>query len=60
MSALAHYLLINLVQVTFLLVFAPLLESVLARLEEIIQGKRGPRRMKSSPRRRPGSFALHR
>jgi len=33
---------INLVQVLFLLVFAPLLEGVLHRLEEIIQGKRGP------------------
>lgn len=42
MSVLAHYLLINLVQVAFLLIFAPLLEGVLARLEEIIQGKRGP------------------
>jgi formate hydrogenlyase subunit 4 len=41
-SAIVHYLLINLVQIAFLLVFAPLLEGVLARLEEIVQGKRGP------------------
>jgi formate hydrogenlyase subunit 4 len=42
MSALARYLVINLIQVAFLLVFAPLLHGILARLEEIIQGKRGP------------------
>lgn len=42
MSPVVTHLLINLVQVAFLLVFAPLLEGVLKRLEEIIQGKRGP------------------
>jgi formate hydrogenlyase subunit 4 len=42
MQPLTHYLVINLIQVGFLLAFAPLLEGVLARLEEIIQGKRGP------------------
>lgn len=42
MSPVATHLLINLVQVAFLLTFAPLLEGVLKRLEEIIQGKRGP------------------
>jgi len=41
-SALTTHLLINLLQVAFLLAFAPLLEGVLKRLEEIIQGKRGP------------------
>ncbi len=43
MSPLARYFVINLVQIAFLLVFAPLLQGVLARLEEIIQGKHGPR-----------------
>lgn len=42
MSPIVAHLVINLIQVAFLLVFAPLLEGVLARLEEIIQGKRGP------------------
>ena len=42
MSPLVTHLLINLVQVFFLLIFAPLLEGVIKRLEEIIQGKRGP------------------
>jgi len=42
MSPLARYLVINLIQIAFLLVFAPLLDGILARLEEIIQGKRGP------------------
>lgn len=42
MSPIARHLVINLIQVAFLLVFAPLLTGVLARLEEIIQGKRGP------------------
>lgn len=42
MSPIATHLLINLVQVAFLLSFAPLLEGVLERLEEIFQGKRGP------------------
>lgn len=42
MSPLARYLVINLIQIAFLLVFAPLLQGVLARLEEIIQGKHGP------------------
>ena len=42
MSPVATHLLINLVQVAFLLLCAPLLEGVLKRLEEIIQGKRGP------------------
>ena len=42
MSPLVRYLVINLLQIAFLLVFAPLLSGVLARLEEIIQGKHGP------------------
>ena len=42
LSPIAVHLLINLLQVVFLLVFAPLLEGILARVEEIIQGKRGP------------------
>jgi formate hydrogenlyase subunit 4 len=42
MSPITTHLLINLLQVVFLLLFSPLLEGVLARLEEIIQGKRGP------------------
>ncbi|MEO7067267.1 MAG: NADH-quinone oxidoreductase subunit H [Rhodanobacter sp.] len=42
MSPLLHYLVINLLQIAFLLAFAPLLGGVLARLEEIIQGKHGP------------------
>ncbi len=42
MSPIARYLVINLIQVAFLLACAPLLQGVLARLEEIIQGKRGP------------------
>ena len=42
MSPLVHYLVANLLQIAFLLVFAPLLGGVLARLEEIIQGKHGP------------------
>jgi formate hydrogenlyase subunit 4 len=41
-SPLVTHLLINLVQVFFLLIFAPLLEGIIKRLEEIIQGKRGP------------------
>jgi formate hydrogenlyase subunit 4 len=41
MSALARYLVINLIQIAFLLVCAPLLQGVLARFEEIIQGKHG-------------------
>ncbi|WHZ11344.1 MAG: Hydrogenase-4 component C [Burkholderiaceae bacterium] len=42
MSPLVRHLVINLIQIGFLLVFAPLLLGVLARLEEIIQGKHGP------------------
>lgn len=42
MSPIAAHLVVNLLQVVFLLVFAPLLKGVLERLEEIIQGKRGP------------------
>ncbi len=42
MSPLITHMLVNLVQVAFLLVFSPLVEGVLKRLEEIIQGKRGP------------------
>lgn len=42
MSPLLRHLVINLIQVGFLLVFAPLLEGVLHRFEEIIQGKHGP------------------
>lgn len=42
MSPIAAHLAVNLTQVIFLLVFSPLLEGVLARLEEIIQGKHGP------------------
>ncbi len=42
MSPIAAHLLINLVQVAFLLALAPLLEGVLKRLEELIQGKHGP------------------
>jgi formate hydrogenlyase subunit 4 len=42
LSPIARYLVINLIQVAFLLACAPLLQGVLARLEEIIQGKRGP------------------
>ncbi|HEU0197625.1 MAG TPA: NADH-quinone oxidoreductase subunit H [Nevskiaceae bacterium] len=42
MSPILRYLLINLIQIGFLLVFAPLLGGVLARIEEIIQGKHGP------------------
>lgn len=42
MSPIATHLAINLVQVTFLLAFSPLVEGVLKRLEEIIQGKHGP------------------
>lgn len=42
MTPILRYLLINIVQIAFLLVFAPLLKGVLARLEEIIQGKHGP------------------
>ncbi len=41
-SPLLQHFVINLIQVAFLLVFAPLLHGVLARLEEIIQGKHGP------------------
>jgi formate hydrogenlyase subunit 4 len=42
MSPLARYFVINLIQIAFLLVFAPLLEGILHRFEEIIQGKHGP------------------
>ena len=42
MSPLVRYLIINLLQIAFLLVFAPLLGGVLARLEEVVQGKHGP------------------
>lgn len=42
MSPLLRYLLINLIQIAFLLAFAPLLKGVLARFEEIVQGKHGP------------------
>ena len=42
MGPIATHLVINLVQVAFLLLFAPLLEGILARLEEMIQGKHGP------------------
>ena len=42
MGPITTHLVINLIQVVFLLVFAPLLEGILARLEEMIQGKRGP------------------
>ncbi|CAM5214262.1 MULTISPECIES: respiratory chain complex I subunit 1 family protein [Alcaligenaceae] len=42
MQPLARFIAINLIQIAFLLAFAPLLEGVLARLEEIIQGKHGP------------------
>ena len=41
MSPLARYLVINLIQIAFLLVFAPLLHGILTRFEEIIQGKHG-------------------
>ncbi len=42
MSPIVRYLVINLIQIAFLLVFAPLIEGVLERFEEIIQGKHGP------------------
>ena len=42
MTALWTHFALNLAQVAFLLIFAPLVEGVLHRLEEIIQGKRGP------------------
>ena len=42
MSPLVRYLVINLIQIAFLLVLAPLLEGILERFEEIIQGKHGP------------------
>jgi formate hydrogenlyase subunit 4 len=42
MTALWTYFALNLVQVAFLLIFAPLVEGILHRLEEIIEGKRGP------------------
>ena len=42
MTALGTRFALNLAQVAFLLIFAPLVEGVLHRLEEIIQGKRGP------------------
>lgn len=42
MSPIGRYLVINLIQIAFLLVFAPLVKGVLARMEEIIQGKHGP------------------
>ncbi len=42
MTTLWTHFALNLAQVTFLLIFAPLVEGVLHRLEEIIQGKRGP------------------
>ncbi|MDA8114740.1 MULTISPECIES: respiratory chain complex I subunit 1 family protein [Acidithiobacillus] len=42
MTALWTHFALNLVQVAFLLIFAPLVEGVLHRLEEIIEGKRGP------------------
>ena len=42
MSPLVLHLVINLIQIAFVLVFAPLLEGVLERMEEIIQGKHGP------------------
>ena len=42
MSPLLSHLLLNLAQIGFLMIFAPLVEGVLHRLEEIIQGKRGP------------------
>lgn len=42
MSPITAHLVINLIQVAFLLVFAPLLEGVLHRMEEMIQGKHGP------------------
>lgn len=42
MDPILAHLVINLIQVAFLLLFAPLLEGILARLEENIQGKRGP------------------
>ena len=42
MSPLVLHLVINLIQITFVLVLAPLVEGVLERMEEIIQGKHGP------------------
>ena len=42
MTALWTHFALNLVQVAFLLIFAPLVEGVLHRQEEIIEGKRGP------------------
>ncbi|CAM5779557.1 respiratory chain complex I subunit 1 family protein [Castellaniella caeni] len=42
MQPFARFVIINLIQIAFLLAFAPLLDGVLARLEEIIQGKHGP------------------
>ena len=42
MTALWTHFALNLAQIAFLLIFAPLVEGVLHRLEEIIQGKRGP------------------
>ncbi|MGE0047320.1 MAG: respiratory chain complex I subunit 1 family protein [Acidithiobacillus sp.] len=42
MSPVLSHFLLNGVQMAFLLAFAPLLEGILHRLEEIIQGKQGP------------------
>jgi len=42
LSPLVQHLIANLVQVAFLVVFAPLVSGVLARIEEMIQGKHGP------------------
>lgn len=42
MSPLARYFVTNLIQIAFLLAFSPLVQGVLARIEEIIQGKHGP------------------
>jgi len=41
-SDLVRHLLINLLQAAFLVVFAPLVSGVLARVEEMVQGKHGP------------------
>jgi len=42
MPPLVGHLLANLLQVVFLLLFAPLVSGVLARIEEMLQGKHGP------------------
>ena len=42
MGPITTHLVINLIQIVFLLVFAPLLEGILHRIEEMIAGKHGP------------------